>query len=227
MSGWRDDDRVTVYVTQGSGNSFKPALALKQLGIAHWLQFVDVLGGETRQPAFMAINDMGQVPYLVGTDGRGLGESNAMLWFIAEGSPLIPADPMDRAEMLRWMFFEQTRLEPAISPARLYSFILPHRQEEFRAEFPQWRRRAQESLALLDRHLATSDFIVGRHGYSIGDIAVFGYVHLADQAGVSLVSFPHVAAWIERVTQTPGFVPIDQLLDPARGKLDYAGSLAA
>lgn len=227
MSGWSHHDGLTVYVTQGSGNSFKPALALAQLGIAHRLQFVDVLGGETRQPAFMAINGMGQVPYLVDRDGRGLGESNAMLWFIAEGSALIPADPMDRAEMLRWMFFEQTRLEPAISPARFYSFVLPHRQEEFREELPQWRRRAEEGLALLDRHLATSDFVVQGHGYSIGDIAVFGYVHLADQAGLSLPAFPHVAAWIGRVTRTPGFVPIDRLLDPEQGKTGRADNLAA
>ena len=218
MSGCSYGEGVTVYVTQGSGNSFKPALALTQLGIVHRLCFVDVLAGETRQPAFMAINPMGQVPYLVDASGRGLGESNAMLWLIAEGSALIPADPMDRAQMLHWMFFEQTKLEPAIAPARFYSFVLPHRQDEFRQELPRWRYRAEEGLASLDRHLATSDFIVPRHGYSIGDIAVFGYVHLADQAGLSLPAFPHVSAWIRRVTQTPRFVPIDRLLAPARGQ---------
>lgn len=227
MSACNCDDGLTVYVTQGSGNSFKPALALAQLGIPHQLRFVDVLGGETRRPAFLSINEMGQVPYIVAPDGRGLGESNAILWFIADGSPLIPSDPMDRAEMLRWMFFEQTRLEPAISPARFYSFVLPHRQDEFREELPRWRHRAEEGLVVLDGHLATSEFVVGRHGYSIGDIAVFGYVHLAEQAGLSLAAFPHVAAWIERVMRTPGFVPINQLLDPMRATADRAGEMAA
>ena len=208
------DGPMTLYVTEGSGNSFKPALALRQLGIPHRLKFVDVLAGETRQAAFLSINPLGQVPYLVDPAGRGLGESNAMLWYLSEGSALMPEDPFDRATMLRWMFFEQTRLEPYISPARFFSFILPHRADEFKAELPRWRAKADTGLGVLDDHLSTSDFVVSRHGYSIGDIAMFGYVHLAEQAGIDLHGFRHVSRWIDRVTETPDFAPIQHVLDP-------------
>lgn len=222
-------DAATLYVTQGSGNSFKPALALAQLGIPHRLCFVDVLAGETRGAAFLAVNPMGQVPYLVDAEGHGLSESNAMLWYIADGSTLIPGDARGRADMLRWMFFEQTRLEPAISPARFYGFVVPHRAAEFGADILRWRAKATEGLTLLDAHLAGSDFVVPRHSYTIGDIAVFGYVHLAEQAGLSLAGFKHVQRWIGRVTATPGFVPIERLLDPAASQdtASAADSIAA
>jgi len=205
---------ATLYVTEGSGNSVKPALAMSQLRIPHHLSFVDVLGGESRLPSFLSINPAGQVPYLLDARGFGVAQSNAMLWYIADGSHLVPQDSRDRAEMLQWMFFEQTRLEPNISPARFFTFVLPHREAEFSREIPQWRQNAVEALALLDVHLSTSDFVVPRHGYSIGDIAVFGYVHLADQAGLDLAGFPHVCRWIERVRSTPHFVPIEALLKP-------------
>jgi len=205
---------ATVYVTEGSGNSVKPALALAQLGIPHQLRFMDVLGGENRLPSFLAVNPAGQVPYLVDASGFGVAQSNAMLWYIAEGSHLVPEAARDRAAMLQWMFFEQTRLEPNISPARFFTFVLPHREAEFSQQIPRWRQGANEALGLLEAHLMTSDFIVAQHGYSIGDIAVFGYVHLADQAGLTLSDFPYVTRWIERVRNTPGFVPIESLLKP-------------
>lgn len=210
---------ATLYVTVGSGNSCKPALALAQLGIAHRMVGVDVLAGETRSPTYRAINPAGQVPFLVDARGFSVAESGAILWYVAEGSHLIPSDPEGRATVLRWMLFEQTRLEPNISPARFYTTILPHREREFAQEIPVWRARAAEGLALLDQHLSTSRFIAKAHGYSIGDIAVFGYVHLAGQAGIDLGRFPSVSRWIRRVEATPGFVPIDRLLRPAASDL--------
>ena len=205
---------ATVYVTEGSGNSFKPALALAQLGIAHELRFVDVLAGETRGRSFRSVNPAGQVPYLIDASGFCVAQSNAMLWYIAEGSHLVPRGARDRARMLEWMFFEQTRLEPNISPARFFTRIVPEREAEFSREIPSWRAAATEALGLLDAHLVASDFIVGGHGYSIGDIAVFGYVHLADQAGLRLADFTHVSRWIGRVRDMPGFAPIERLLQP-------------
>ncbi len=214
MDGARTTRTATLYVTEGSGNSFKPALALHQLGQRHDLRFVDVLKHETHSPAFLAVNKAGQVPYYVGADGFGVAQSNAILWLIAEGSPLMPETPTGRAQALQWMFYEQTRLEPNISPARFYTTILPHRTAEFAIEIPRWRAAAQDGLKLLDEHLASARFIVKRHGYSVGDIAMFGYVHLAGQAGIDLGRFPSVSRWIRRIEAAPRFVPIDTLLDP-------------
>ncbi|MGI3776872.1 MAG: hypothetical protein ACRYGC_06205 [Janthinobacterium lividum] len=117
--------------------------------------------------------------------------------------------------------------KPEISPAGVCSLVPPHRQEGFREERPQWRRRAEEGLAPPGRHLATSDLVVRRHGCSVGDIAVSGSVRLADQAGPSLPAVPHVAARGGRATRTPGLVPVDRLPDAEQGKADRAGSLAA
>src|SRR5258708_5438211 len=103
-------DMNTLYLTIGSGNCFKPFLAMSQLGIEFKTVVVDVLSGETRKPEYLAINPNGTVPYLRTGDGRGIGESNAMLWYLAEGSPLMPSDPFDRAQTLQWMFLEQCRL---------------------------------------------------------------------------------------------------------------------
>lgn len=216
-------DGATLYVTQGSGNSFKPALVLAQLGVPHRLRHVDVVAGEARSPAYRAVNRAGQVPFLVDARGFELSESDAILWYAAEGSHLVPADPAGRATVLRWMLIEQTRLEPNISPARFYSTIVPERGRAFAAEIPRWRARAVEGLSMLDDFLSTSRFIARSHGYSIGDIAVFGYVHLAGEAGIDLGAFPNVSRWIRRVEATPGFRPIGQLLRPMP---DQAGRLA-
>jgi glutathione S-transferase len=203
--------KATLYATPGSGNSLKPALALRQLGIPHRIRIVDVLAGETRSPSFLAINPAGQVPYFVDTGGFGISESNAMLWYIAEGSRLMPAEAADRAKVLQWMFFEQTRLEPNISPARFYTRIVPDREREFALEIPRWRSNARVALRRLDDFLATSDFVAPRHGYSIGDIALYGYGHLAGEAGVDLAEFGHVGRWIARIESMPRFVPLDDL----------------
>lgn len=204
-----------LYVTEGSGNSFKPALALHQLGKSCDLRFVDVLAGQTRQPAFLAVNKAGQVPYYLDEEGVGFAQSNAMLWRIADGTSLMPDTAGGRATALQWMFFEQTRLEPNISPARFYTAIVPHRAAEFAADIPRWQAGAVAGLALLDEHLASSRFIVKRYGYSIGDIGVFGYVHMAEQAGVDLGPFRAVRKWIARVQATPRFASVGDLLTPS------------
>src|SRR3984893_16529399 len=113
----------TLYATIGSGNCFKPFLVMTQLQIPFRVILVDVLKGETRQPAYLSVNPSGTVPYLKLVDGRGIGESNAMLWHLAEGSKLIPADSYLRAQILQWMFFEQSSLERFISPARFFISI--------------------------------------------------------------------------------------------------------
>jgi glutathione S-transferase len=115
----------TLHFTADSGNSFKPALVLRQTGRFCTMKPINMLAGVSRQPAFLAINPLGQVPYLVTHDGRGLGESNAIAWLLAEHTPLMPSEPMTRAQAVQWMIFEQTALEPNISPARFIGHIVP------------------------------------------------------------------------------------------------------
>lgn len=201
----------TLYYTLGSGNSFKPALVLRQTERRCHLRPVDVLAGETRQPAFLAINPRGQVPYLVTAQGVGLGESNAIAWYLAEGTPLMPASALARAQAVQWMIYEQTSLEPNISPARFYTHILPGERERRAADIARWQEAAQAGLAVLDRHLKGREFVTD-HGYSVADIAVYGYTHLAAEGGVSLAPHAAVQGWMARVRATPGYADIADLL---------------
>jgi glutathione S-transferase len=201
----------TLHYTLGSGNSFKPALVLRQTGRHCRMRRVDVLGGETRGPEFLAINPRGQVPYLVLADGRGIGESNAIAWLLAEGSALMPTDPVARAQAVQWMIFEQTALEPCISPARFFTHIVPAQREAHAADIVRWQEGAHRGLKLLDAHLAGREFITD-HGYSVADIAVYGYVHLAPQGGIELEPYGAVGRWMQRVAQSKDYAPLDELL---------------
>ena len=201
----------TLYLTAGSGNSFKPALVLRQLGRPCALRFLDVLGGETRQPPFLKINPRGQVPFLVLNDGRGLAESNAIAWYLAEASRLMPGDAASRAQAVQWMIFEQTALEPNISPARFFTHIVPEQRAAHAHEIPRWLEAGHRGLALLDAHLRGRSFVTD-HGYSVADIAVYGYTHLAEEGGFDLGRYPGITAWMKRVQDTPNYVPIASLL---------------
>ena len=212
-------DAPTLYLTQGSGNNFKPMLVCHQLGLKCNRIYIDVLAGETRQQPFLDINPQGVVPYLMLADGTGLGESNAIAWYLAEGSHLIPESPIERAQAIRWMNFEQTQLEPNISPARFFTFILPELEADNKDMIPQWRERGNEGLKTLDAHLKNHEFITGRN-YSVADIAVFGYTHLADEGGFQLSDFKNVSAWIERVTNQDGYKSVYDLLDGRDFKTD-------
>ncbi|RVU49252.1 glutathione S-transferase family protein [Rubrivivax rivuli] len=202
---------ATLYLTRGSGNSFKPALVLRQTGRSATLKFLDVLAGESRRPEFLAINPLGQVPYLVLEDGRGIGQSNAIAWWAAEGTPLMPADAVSRAQALQWMIFEQTALEPNISPARFFTHIVPAQREAHAADIPRWLEAGHRGLGVLEQHLTHRAFITD-HGYSVADVAVYGYTHLAGEGGFDLERYPAVQAWMQRVRSTPGYTDIGELL---------------
>jgi glutathione S-transferase len=210
---------TTLYATLGSGNCFKPFLLMNQLNIPFRTIAVDVLKGETRKAAYLAINPNGTVPYLKLDDGRGIGESNAMLWYLAEGSQLIPQDAYSRAKMLQWMFFEQSSLEPFISPARFFISILPDGQKGREKDIAAWQERGRKGLTLLDAHLRDSKFIVGDR-YTIADIGVFGYTHVADEGGFDFANYPAVKDWIKRVEDTDGYVPLSRLLQPTEKVLE-------
>ena len=199
-----------LYACLGSGNCFKPWLAMQQLGIPFDLTLINVLTGEQKTPDYLKINPLGVVPYLETGAGQGIGESNAMLWYLAEGSALMPADRAERAEALQWMFFEQSKLEPYISPARFFTTILPDQREVQADNIANWQALAEPGLFRLDAHLAEREFMLAS-GYSITDIAVFGYVHALEEAGLNMADFPAIERWITSVSQTEGFRPLAEL----------------
>jgi glutathione S-transferase len=204
---------MKLYVCLGSGNCMKPWLALNQLGLDYELTVIDVLKGEQKSDSYRAINPLGVVPWLVTNDGQGIGESNAMLWYLAEGSALMPASKSERAEALQWMFFEQSKLEPFISPARFFTTILPQERGPRAAEIAQWQAKARPGLARLNAHLSDRNFML-RSGYSITDMALFGYVHVMNEAGIERADYPMISRWIDRVCDTAGFRPLHDLGQP-------------
>ncbi len=201
---------ITLFACLGSGNCFKPWLAMTQLQIPFELKLIDVLKGQQKSPEYLSINPLGVVPFLVTENGHGIGESNAMLWYLAEGTHLMPPDAESRAEALQWMFFEQAKLEPAISPARFFTTILPEEKERRAVDIRKWQDAASVGLARLDNHLAGRRFIL-EGGYSVADIAVFGYVHVLEEAGLRLAEYPAIARWIDVVKGTSGFRPLSEL----------------
>lgn len=188
----------------------KPWLALNQRGLEFDLILVNVLKGEQKSDSYLAINPLGVVPWLVTDEGHGIGESNAMLWYLAEGSALMPATRAERAEALQWMFFEQSKLEPFISPARFFTTILPQERSNRAADIAQWQARARPGLSRLNAHLSDRDFVL-RSGYSIADIALFGYGHVISEAGLEKADYPSISRWIDRVSDTAGFSPLRDL----------------
>ena len=198
---------TTVHGMASSGNCYKVQLLLEQLGRKYrWIE-VDSANGETRTPEFLALNPNGKVPLLVRDDGSVLVESNAILYWLGEGTSLIPDDAWTRAQMLQWMFFEQYSHEPYIAVARFISLWLPTDHAR-RAELPRLRERGAQSLAVMERHLHGREFFVDG-GYSLADIALFAYTHVAADGGFDLGAYPAVSAWIERVRATPGFVRME------------------
>ncbi len=218
----KEDKMVTLYACLGSGNCFKPWLAMQQLHQDFDLALIDVLSGEQKTPAYLAVNPLGVVPFLVTADGADIGESNAMIWYLAEGTHLMPATAAERAETLQWMFFEQSKLEPFISPARFFTTILPERQTEMRAEIAQWQSLAKPGLDRLDDHLTQRKFML-QSGYSIADIAVFGYVHVLQEAGLDWADYPHIARWVADVEKTAYFNPLSNLGQPIAPHVRMAG----
>lgn len=202
----------TLYLTQGSGNSFKPMLVAQQLGKQCEIKYMNVLAGETRQEAFLKINPLGVVPYMTLPNGADLGESNAIAWYLSEGSHLIPDSALARAQTIRWMNFEQTKLEANISPVRFFTFIAPELGADHAAMIPIWREHGNQGLAVLNQHLAGREFLTD-HGYCVADIAVYGYTHLANEGGFDLNAYPHIAKWIDRVKGQPGYLEVGELLN--------------
>jgi glutathione S-transferase len=194
-----------------SGNCYKVRLLLAQLGVEYERVHVDIFDGGTLTDEFEALNPTRTVPVLETDAGVPLLESNAILVYLAEGTELLPDDPIERAQVLRWLFYEQTEIVPAIGSLRVR---LPTGLLEPDSPGAQ-RRRAGGAAALrvLEDHLRERRFLVGE-SYTIADIALYGYVHVAGEAGFDLGDYPAVQGWIERVEATPGHVDDLQPIPP-------------
>jgi glutathione S-transferase len=199
---------LRLYDYADSGNGYKVRLLLHQLGQPFELIEVDILRGETRSEEFLRMNPNGRVPLLALEDGRYLAESDAILFYLAEGTPLLPDERLERAQVLQWMFFEQYSHEPNIATARFWLRHFDPPDEQRRVLLEQKRAAGHAALSVMEAHLRARPFFVGGR-YSIADIALYAYTHVADQGGFHLGGYPAVRAWLERVRGQPGHVPMD------------------
>jgi glutathione S-transferase len=203
-------EKLILHEYAASGNCYKVRMTAAQVGVELERREYDIMKGETRTPEFLAkVNANGRIPVLQIGD-RFLPESNAACSFIADGTPLIPSDPFDRADMLRWMFWEQYHHEPNIATLR---FWLQHLGvdalgEVRRLQIVPKRQAGIEALELMDRHLASRDWLVG-DSMTLADICLFAYTHVADEADFDLELYPAVIAWIERIMLDPEYIPFE------------------
>src|SRR6266576_2313038 len=194
-----------LYSMRRSGNSYKVRLALAQLDIAHELVEIDILQGETRTPEFLKMNPSGHVPLLEVTPGNYIAESNAILWYVAGRTPLMPEDRAERAEMLQWMFFEQHSLEPNLGAAYFWLVLVKGGRDLQSHALEDWMEEGNRELGVMDKHLATRRFFAANQ-LTVADIALYGYTHVADQCDFDLATFPAIQRWLRRIEQAPGFV---------------------
>ena len=191
-----------------SGNGYKVRLLLTQLGIPFERVELDILKGETRTPEFLTKNLNGRIPVLETKPGQLLAESNAIMFYLAEGTNLLPEDSWERALVLQWLFFEQYSHEPNIATSR---FWISHDvlTDERRAQLPQKQILGYAALDVMEKHLDGRLFFVGER-YSIADIALYAYTHVAHEGGFDLAGYPHIRAWLDRVRNQPNHIPITQ-----------------
>jgi glutathione S-transferase len=199
---------LTLYDFMGSGNGYKVRLLLAQLGIPYTLVECDILQGATRTPEFLAKNPNGKIPALQLEDGTHLAESDAILWYLAEGTPFAPATRLERAQTLQWMFFEQYSHEPYIAVVRFWRHFLARLSPLQELDLPERVTRGYAALGVMEQHLARHPYFVGNR-YGLADIALYGYTHVAQEGGFLLDNFPHVTSWLSRVSEQPGYVSMD------------------
>jgi len=195
---------LTLFDYLDSGNGYKARLLMSHLGLSYRYIEVDILMGQTRTRDFLARNPNGRIPTLQLPDGEHLWESDAILWYLAEGTDFLPDGRLLRAKVLQWMFFEQYSHEPNVATPRFIMRHLPA-DDPRRAELPQRQARGREALSVMEGHLATHPwFVAGR--YTIADIALYAYTHVAEDGGIALEPYPALRAWLARVRAQPGYV---------------------
>jgi len=198
---------MLLYENPVSGNCYKVRLLLARLGLPYERRTLDVVDRSDRPEVLGGLNPSLRVPTLVLDDGRSLGESGAILWFLGDGTRFVPDDPYERAQVLQWMFFEQYDHEPNIAVARFW-LAYSGRPEEARDKLEGWHEGGNRALAAMELHLDRRDWFVGQT-LTLADIALYAYTHAADEGGFDLERYPRVRAWLERVAAEPRHVPID------------------
>jgi glutathione S-transferase len=199
---------LRLYDNLDSGNAYKVRLVLAHLDLPCERIELDTDSGETRSPKYLAKNPNGKVPALELESGEVLWESNAIIFYLAEGTRLVPESALDRARVLQWMFFEQYSHEPYIAVSR---HVLKHLAltDERRAMVESKREPGYRALGVMEGHLAERGFFVADR-FSIADVALYAYTHVAEEGGFDLGAFPAIRRWLERVSDQPGHIPITQ-----------------
>jgi glutathione S-transferase len=193
-----------VYGMSASGNCHKVRMVLEALELPYEWTEIDLVRGQTRTPEFLAMNPNGQVPVLEIEPGVHLPQSNAILCYLADGTPLVPDDRLQRARAMEWMFFEQYSHEPYIAVARYLRRFHPDPASQ-RALVQTKMDGGYHALAVMENHLAREPFFAAGR-YTIADIALYGYTHVAGEGGFDLARFPAVTAWLARIEAQPGYV---------------------
>lgn len=199
---------LKLHAMQSSGNSYKVRLLLARLGLPFELVDVDLLRGENRTPDFLMKNPEGRVPLLELPGGRYLPESNAILFYLADGTPLLPNDPLGRAEALRWMFFEQHSVDSSIGHARFWLKLVRGGRDLRTHDIDRWMEEGYAALGVMERHLARRPFFIDGT-LSVADLALYAHTHLAHEGDFDLRTFPAVRGWLERVAAQPAHVAMD------------------
>jgi len=194
---------MRLYDYSASCNCYKVRLLLAHLGRPYERVPIDIFAGETLTDDYARVNPSRTTPMLETDDGRYLPESNAILVYLAHGAPFLPDDPVELAEVVRWLVYEQTDVIPTMGGLRFR--LLVGRLEPSDPEAIRRKQGALEVLRLLDGHLATREFFVGGR-YTIADVAIYGYTHVAHEAGIDLQPYSNLRAWFERVEEEPGYI---------------------
>jgi glutathione S-transferase len=195
---------MLLYDSGVSGNCYKVRLLLAHLGLEYERHELDVVDRSNRKEVLGELNPGLRVPTLVLDDARALGESAAIMWYLGDGTEYVPADPFDRAKVLQWMFFEQYSHEPYVAVAR---FWLTKGIEVPAEDLAERQRVGYLALDAMEGHLTDHEYLVGER-YSIADIALYAYTHVAHEGGFDLDGYPAIPAWLERVAAQPGHIPI-------------------
>lgn len=201
---------MRLYGNHLSGNCYKPWAMARLRGLDLDYQEVDILKGEAKAKSFRQRNLDGRVPVLELEDGRCLPESNAILCYLAEGSEYLPADAWQRAEVMRWLFFEQNAHEPFVASSR-FLLALSGEPEKHADRIEMLHARGAEALAVLDQQLAKAHWLAGGQ-FSVADLALYPYTSVADEGGFSLDPYPAVQDWLSRVESIPGLPPFSAFL---------------
>jgi len=195
---------MRLYDYADSGNGYKARLLLSLLNIPYDYIETDIMSGETRTPEFLAMNPIGRIPLLALESGEHLAESDAILYYLAEGTLYWPDDRLDRARVLQWMFFEQYCHEPSVAVAR---FIVRHLPADHprRGELPALHEKGHSALQTMEDHLATRDWMAAGQP-TIADLALYAYTHVAGDGGIALDDYAAINAWMTRIRDLPGYV---------------------